>query len=654
MKRIAFIALLFANSAAPAPAAAPVYDLIIRGGTVFDGSGRPGVTTDVGIADGRIVTVGDLARATAKVERDAKGLYVTPGFVSVHDHSDPTLYGRPESLISQGVTTAITNPDGLGPLDIVAQLSVPGGLGLNYGAYIGFNSVWREVMGLTDHRATLEDTARMQGLVLTALKAGAFGLSAGLDYKPGFWAHTDEVVAVAKVASPWRTNFPNHERVFPGNGNSSVAGMTETIEIGRQAGVMPVITHMKLQGPDRGKAAQSFALFAQAARTGTWVGVDAYPYTFGATQLEQLLVPNWAQIGGMEPMLARFKDPALRPRIIAETNSAINDRWGGPATVYLPLPKKELTAYMAEMGGVSGGEAVVRLLEQGQRNVILRFGTEADQHAIIANPLTAVSCDCGATASSVGHPRQWGSYPRFLGRYVRNDHVVGWAEAVRKMTALPATMVGLAERGYLLPGMIADVTIFDPATVVDRATLAQPTLPSVGIRAVIVNGQLAMEDGRLTDARAGVRLVRSKHEPSRPMNFDVERELTINGAVAGAVVTAKLRQGAGMARPTGTLQMTNLPGGRSFTLVPSIVQATRGWASVTGIGHWKDGLEQAITVEVEEADPLSKNRPSLTVLAGGRVLVDGHPEPGSLAVKLQRHRDRRAGELTPGAARATD
>jgi N-acyl-D-amino-acid deacylase len=627
-------ASLLAQMAVAAPPIA--YDLIIRHGTVFDGSGHPGMRADVGIVGDRIVTVGDLSGARARAERDATGLYVTPGFVSVHDHSEPAIYGRPESLITQGVTTAIVNPDGFGPLDIVKQLTVPGGLGLNYGAYVGFGTVWQQVMGLEDRRPTQEQTRQMQALVLKALTEGAFGVSAGLDYKPAFWAKTDEVSAVASIAKPWRTNFPNHDRVWPGNGNSSMAGMAETVKIGADSGVMPVITHMKLQGPDHGKVGAAFAMFAAAERRGVHVGVDAYPYTFGQTSLEQLLIPNWAQAGGNEKMLERFKDPALRARIIAETNETIVKRWGGPESVYLAAKQKELTAYMKEMGNVSGGEAVVRLLERGERAVILRFGLESDQAALLAKPVTVVSCDCGAVTSKTGHPRNWGSFPRFLGRYVREQHLVSWGEAVRKMTALPAAMIGLSERGYLLPGMIADVTVFDPRTVTDRATIDRPTLPSLGIDAVIVNGQVAVDKGTLTGIRAGAPLMRSRHEPSRPMNYATPRSLVVDGWVGGVHARATVSQAGGVARPRGTIRVSGLARGQSFVLAPSLLQGATGWASATGIARWSDGHIGAVTLVAEQADPLAGGKPGFAVLADGKPIVDGSLRAGRVQVHSAR------------------
>lgn len=628
MLAIAVAGSTMAGAANAAPASQS-YDVIIRNGTVFDGTGAEGRVTDVGIVGDRVVAIGDLSKASGAVVKDATGLFVSPGFISVHDHSAPTSYARPEGILTQGVTTAIANPDGGGELDLVKQLNVP--LGLNYGGYIGFNSVWGNVVGYDNRRATPDEIERMKALVLKGLEDGAFGLSSGLDYKPSFWATADEVIAVGKVASGWRTNFTNHERVFPGNGYSSMAGMRETLEIGEKAGMMPVITHMKLQGRDNGKTVEALALATDAKKQGYDVGMDAYPYTYGSTSLEQLTIPSWAQEGGRDAMLARFKDPALRAKIIADTNEQVDVRWMGPKGVYIVDIEKRLPVEMAARGNISAGEAIVQLLEEGNRRVLLSFGTEEDQAALLKDPLQVVSCDCGANTSKVGHPRNWGSFPRFLGRYVREQKLVSWGEAVRKMTALPAAMVGLSERGYLLPGMVADITLFDPKTVIDQSTVEAPTLPSIGIASVIVNGKFALDAGKVTDGTFGARLVRSRHEPSRPMNFDIARSVSAKGAVGGATVAINLTQAANAAAPTGKVSVKGLPGG-TLSFTPSILQTTKGWASVTGTGTRGKGKTEAITLQFEQADPFGDGKPTLTVLADGKPILEGALPAGGVTV----------------------
>ena len=618
-------------SIAQAQTSSPDYDIIIRGGTVFDGTGSEGRIADVGIVNDHVIAIDDLSQKTARTEKDASGLYVTPGFISIHDHSSAEAYRFPVNLLTQGVTTAITNPDGGGPLDFVKQISVP--MGLNYGAYIGFNSIWGEVVGKDDRRATAAEIEHMQKFVVDAMKHGAFGVSAGLDYKPGFWADTDEVIAVVKAAAPFRTGFTNHERVYPGNDYSSMAGMRETIEIGAKSGLMPVITHMKLQGRDQGKSEAALALATDAAKRGLAVGMDAYPYTFGSTSLEQLTIPAWAQEGGEAAMLQRFKDPVLRARIDAETNDQLEKRWGGAGGVYLSDMRRELTDVIVEMDGVSPGEAIMRLLEQGERRVLLRFGTEKDQEAIVSHPLTAVSCDCGATTSFTGHPRNWGSYPKFLGRYVREKQLVSWGEAVRKMTALPATMIGLTERGYLLPGMVADITIFDPATIIDRSTMAEPFLPSTGIKTVIVNGKIVLDNGMVSIVTPGKPLFRTAHEPARPMNIDLDRSVTVQGKVGSLDINAdiRLRQAAGQVQPAGVIKISGMKLGE-MVITAAILQTTDNWASITGIAKTDGGKEAPLTIIAEQADSSENGNPNLIIILNGETVAAGAMKRGSIVV----------------------
>jgi N-acyl-D-amino-acid deacylase len=612
---------LLAVGARSEPNSVMRFDIILRNGTVFDGSGREGVHEDVGIVGDRIMAVGNLSGRQATRVEDVSDLYVIPGIISVHDHTKPDALTRPEGLLTQGVTTAIANPDGFGDVDIVKQMSPPGGLGLNYGAYIGFNAVWQSVVGLDDRRPSDAEIARMRHLVTHALQAGAFGVSAGMDYKPAFWAHTDEVIKVVEAARGWHTNFPDHERVYPGNGYSSLAGQAETIEIGKAAGLAPVITHMNLQGADAGKVQMLFAMITNARSQGSLVGVDALPYAFGTTFLDQLLIPNWAQAGGRDVMLARFKDPVLRKRIVAETGEIISRRWNGPGGVYLDEIKKPLPQVMKEMGNVEAGEAIIRLLEQGLSRVILYYGTKADMEEILRNPLTVVSCDCGATNTTTGHPRQWGSYPHFMATYVGPGRMIPWPEAVRRMTALPATMVGLTERGYLLPGMIADVTVLDPKTISDRSTIDQPTLPSVGIHLVLINGKVAVKDAERAPTAVGLRLARSRHEATRAWDFGIDRHLDLSGHLLdGTTAALALEQSANTARPIGQAHLSIA--GAPIAFSPSILQTADRWASVTGIGHWPDGHMQAVTLLIEQADPLDQGRPHLTVLVDGSVKAD--------------------------------
>lgn len=510
--------LSFAALALAAPAEdAECHDLIVKDGFVLDGTGTPGATMDVAIRGDRIIQMGDLGDLCAKRQLDAQGLYVSPGFISLHDHSVPEAWTTAENLLTQGITSAITNADGRGAADLDAQFESSAEFGVNMGAYIGFNAVWQSVMGMNDRRPSVAELERMRKLIAAGIAAGAWGVSAGLDYKPAYWASTAEVIEVVRAAAASRTNFPNHERLSEANGDSSLAGIAETIEIAEQAQLMPVITHMKLQGSDRGKLSELFELLDGAERRGVQVGADAYPYTYGYTgSMAQLLLPAWAQEGGREATLARLADHEQRRRAAAYIRNQIETRWTGIDGVFFPESRRGLQEVMRELDLDDPGEALIRLYQQADQPIILHFGLEQDVKAILADPRVAVSCDCGATLAKYGHPRYWGAYPRFLGRYVREQRLMSWEEAVRRMTSLPASMIGMTDRGVLAAGMIADITIFDPRTILDRATIQAPALPSEGIRHVIINGTVALHDGKALDARAGRLLRRIVNDASRP------------------------------------------------------------------------------------------------------------------------------------------
>ena len=373
------------------------FDLILRHGTILDGTGGQPYRGDVGVRNGRIAATGDLAGRQAVLDLDVNGLFVAPGFINLHSHAVPGALATAENMLTQGVTTEILNPDGGGSTDIARQLAElsAAGLAVNAGACIGFNSVWAAVVGSSDRRPTAEEIDRMRGLVTRNLEQGAWGVSAGLDYRPGYFARTEEVIKVVQAAEPWRTNFPNHERLTPETGYSCRAGMAETIRIGQSAGVMPVITHMKIQGREQGSAAAVIGMMRQAAAKGHYVAADAYPYLAGQTGLGALLVPVWTQEGGREEMLKRFKDPELRRRIVRETEEAMKARLGGFQGIYLPQTQRRLADIMRDLDA-SPGEAVLQTLEKENVTAIMSFGIEDDLVKILQNPVTAIACDCGA------------------------------------------------------------------------------------------------------------------------------------------------------------------------------------------------------------------------------------------------------------------
>ena len=618
------------------PAAPPgVYDILLRHGTILDGTGMPSYRADVAIAGDRIAAIGDLSTATAPAIIDATGLYVAPGFINIHSHAVPGALPTAENMLTQGVTTEILNPDGGGPTDIERQLTTlgDGGLAVNIGAYVGFNSVWAQVVGPANRRPSADEIAKMRTLVVDGLSHGAWGVSAGLDYKPAYFATTAEVIKVLSVADKWRTNFPNHDRLTPDSGYSSRVGIAETITIGEQAGLVPVVTHMKIQGREQGSASDVTGLMTAASRSGHYTAADAYPYLAGQTALDALIVPAWAQDGGRAEMVKRFRDPQLRPRIVKEAEEAMNARFNGAEGVYLPATRRQLVDIMREMD-VSAGEAVLDIVERENTSAILRFGSEPDLVTVLQHPATAIACDCGASTATHTHPRFYGTFPRVLGHYVRETHALTWEDAVRKMTGLPASTVGMIDRGLLEPGMAADVTLFDPAVVIDHATYEDPARPSDGIRHVIVNGRVALRDGKATGERGGRALVRTEHMPSRPLDVAAARRVTFNGTVDKARVTIDVSQAASARRASGTIRIDdplNTLHGEMHDF--GVLLLADGWASIAGRLKTRGGEDRAAIVIIDQKNPLAADHGAAIVIDAEKgYRVNGTVAPGSVKI----------------------
>jgi N-acyl-D-amino-acid deacylase len=604
-KRAFFLALLLGGATHAQP---PVYDVVIRHGTVLDGSGNPRFAADVAIKNGFIVAIGDVPAGPAANEIEARGLFVAPGFINIHSHASPDALPAAVNMLTQGVTTEIFNADGSGPLDVsdqMARLSTPG-LAVNIGGYIGFNSIWQTVVGSVDRRPTPEEIQRMRGMIAAGLEQGAWGVSAGLDYKPGYFARTEEVIQVVDVARQARTNFTNHDRVTPESNFSSKAGITETLVIGEKSGLMPVVTHMKVTGREKGTAAQVLESLAQATKRGSYTAADAYPYLAGQTGVGALIIPAWAVDGGRPEMLKRFADPVLRPRIIKEAEEAIAARFGGPQSIYLPRTQQALTAVMKEMNA-GAGETILRILEQGpDPGAIIHFGTEDDLIKILQHPSTSMACDCGATTQTRVHPRFYGSFPRVLGRYVREQQIMSWEEAIRKSSWLPAATVGISDRGLIAVGMAADIVVFDPNTVIDRATYEDPALPSEGVTHVFVNGVPALKDGAPTNRKAGRALLRTPHMPSRPAILET-RVAKIKTTAGGRAVVVDVSQPAGARTATGVISIDG------ETYRPGFLQATGNWALVTGVAG-----DHTVSVTIDFGDPRSGGAAVAIVKVDGR------------------------------------
>jgi N-acyl-D-aspartate/D-glutamate deacylase len=609
------------------------FDIVIRNGTVIDGSGNPRFDADVGITNGFIAAIGELDDATAGTHIDATGLFVSPGFINIHSHASPDALPTAVNMLTQGVTTEIFNADGGGPPDIAQQMSqlAAAGLAVNIGGYVGFNQAWATVVGTSDRRPTPDEIAKMRGMIALGLSQGAWGVSAGLDYKPGYFARTEEVVQIVDVARPARTNFTNHDRITPESNFSSKAGVAETVAIGQKSGLVPVVTHMKVQGHEQGSATTILSSMAQATKLGHYTAADAYPYLAGQSGLGALIIPAWAVEGGRDAMLKRFADPTLRSKIITEAEQAMKARFGGADGIYLPRTQQQLTAVMTEMNA-GPGEAVLRILEQGDPGAILRFGLEDDLVKILKDPVTAMACDCGASTATRVHPRFYGSYPRVLGRYVREQKTMTWEDAIRKSSWLPASTVGMTDRGLLALGMAADVTVFDPKTVIDHATYESPALLSEGIKFVVVNGRVVLENGARTNARPGRALYRTHNMPSRPVSRGL-RSVKAQGTAGGRRVSINLTQRAGGREATGTVEIEGLGRMRRF----GVLQVTNGWAHFSafsevtrsGTGTPESGSiavvegGRAIAVFVDLHDPSTQGQATVAVDIDGRPWLRG-------------------------------
>jgi N-acyl-D-amino-acid deacylase len=512
------VACIPAHAPEPPPAAA--YDLLIAGGTVVDGSGAPRYRADVAITGDRIALVSREAvpREGARRTIDATGLIVAPGFIDLHAHLDPLLrLPDAESHVRQGVTTALGGPDGGGPWPLAAYLDSAQslGVGMNVAFLVGHNTVRREVMGLDNRAPTAAELERMRGMVAQAMHEGAFGISTGLRYLPGTFSTIDEVVALSKMAADSGGIYTSHLRE---EGLGLLEGVAEAIEIGRRTGMTVVLTHHKVVGkPMWGASARTLAMVDSARAAGVDVRIDQYPYTATYTGIS-VLIPPWALAGGDSAFESRLGDRALRDSIVRGiVHNILTDRGGGDLSrvqlARVPwqtaLEGRTLHDWAAERGlpptPETGAELVIEAERKGGVSAIYHVLDEGDVDRIMRHPQTMIASDGRLTRPGDGHPhpRWYGTFPRVLARYVRERRVLTLEEAVHKMTGMPAATLRLADRGRLIGGARADVTIFNASSIADRATFEEPHQYPTGIPYVIVNGTLAVDGGRFTGARAG-------------------------------------------------------------------------------------------------------------------------------------------------------
>ncbi|MCC7367022.1 MAG: D-aminoacylase [Chloroflexi bacterium] len=519
-----------------------MFDLILRGGRVLDGTGNSDTRADVAVAGGKIAALGQLGHAEARENVDVTGHIVCPGFVDPHCHSDALPFAADPlpAKILQGVTTEVngncgstafpllpetaellkehqaglfadTPWDWMSCAEFFASLQRVGPVS-NIAQLVGHGALRVAAFGFQNRPPTDDELKVMRRLLAESLEAGAVGLSSGLIYSPGFYSQTAELVALAEVLQGTARPYCSHVR---GETATLFQAHREAIEIGERNGVPVQHSHLKAAGgANHGRAGELLALLDEARSRGVEVNGDAYPYDAGSTRMAALL-PPWSQEGGRDLLLERLTVPSERDRIKQDfrdgipgwENLAGAGGWHRVRVASVQTNEGYLGKSIQEIADEQGKDPVdalcdVLLDERARPTIVVTMMDEADVQRILAHPLVMIGSDAIVTRGKP-HPRTWGTYPRVLGHYAREVGIFSQAEAVRKMTSLPAQKFGLWDRGLVRPGLAADLVVFDPATVIDRATYADPEQSPLGLPHVIVNGQFAVRDGTYTGVRAG-------------------------------------------------------------------------------------------------------------------------------------------------------
>ncbi len=512
-------------------------DLVITGGTIIDGTGAPATAGDVGVTDGRISAVADPGTLTGRTVLDATDAVVSPGFVDLHSHADFSITGHPgaDTALAQGVTTLVTGNCGFSPFPrtdspLLARATSfldseldwswhdAGGYaeavdatepGVNIVLQVGHSALRLAVLGTDDRQPDHDEVREMQRLLAQAAEQGVHGFSTGLVYAPGCYADPSEITALAEVAADHGLLYSTHMR---NEGAALLDAVREALYTSAASGVRLEISHLKSAGrANHGLVVDALALIADAAEHGTDVTCDVYPYTASSTTLTTLL-PEWAMDGGVDRMLARLSEPDARARVHAELSELLAGAVDPAGVVVAEVPETDdaVGCSLADLAGDGGdpADATLRLLvdNDGSVSIVHHGMAEEDMTTVLAHPLSSVASD-GWTLRPSGpgrpHPRSFGTFARVLGRYVRESGTLDLPEAVRSMTSLPASRAGLPDRGVLREGAVADIAVFDPARITDRATFDDPWQLATGVRHVLVAGGLAVEDNALTGGRHG-------------------------------------------------------------------------------------------------------------------------------------------------------
>ncbi|HEX7296884.1 MAG TPA: D-aminoacylase [Pyrinomonadaceae bacterium] len=545
--------MITASSLINSSAQSPQYDVLIRNGRIVDGSGRPSYVADLAIKGDRIAKIGKLTNATATRVIDARGLIVAPGFIDMLGQSETYLLIDPRAMskVMMGVTTEVTGEgESIAPInqrqikeqeDFLKRFNLTidwqtldeyfkrlerQGSGVNLATFVGATQVREFVIGFDDRPPTAAELEQMKQLVAQAMRDGALGLSTSLQYVPARFAKTDELVELAKVAHQFGGIYATHQR---SEANALDKSLAEVFEIAKRAKIPAEIWHLKTAYKKNwGRMPEVLNKIRRARAEGLDVSADIYPYIAGSTSLSACL-PPWALEGGVEKVLERLRDPQTRERLKREISNEARD-WeniylgsGGPSGVLVSaVVNRELDSMQGKRISEIAQEqkkdpldALFDLLlaDHAQTSAIYFMMSEADMNAAMRAPFVSFCTDSGARATdgplagSKSHPRGWGSYPRILGRYVREQKLLSLESAIHKMTGAPAARVGIRDRGLLKSGLFADIAIFDPARVIDRATFEMPNQYPEGIQFVLVNGQIAVDAGQRTPVLAG-RVVR--------------------------------------------------------------------------------------------------------------------------------------------------
>ena len=518
---VAAIATLLANHGS----AQQSFDVLIRGGRVVDGTGAAARVADVGISAGRIAAIGALGGASARSVIEAKSLVVAPGFIDVHTHADEIAqHPLAEHFVRMGVTTVVAGNCGGSADDIAAAFGVieKTGIALNYATFVGHNTVRRAVMGTERRAPTAAELTKMQSLVAKAMADGAVGFSTGLQYVPGTYAEQSEIAALARSAGQAGGLYATHMR---NEGTELEAAVKEALDIGEAAQCPVQISHLKVDAPSRwGASAKALALIDAARVRGMKVAADVYLYDAASSTLG-IRFPSWVLEGGQDAINTRLDDEAMWLKIKEEMKKLIRERGlenysfariasyrADPSLNGLSIPDAARKV-LGQDDLETQLEMMRRMLRAGGASMVYQFMSEDDIGRILRHPHVAIASDSGLNVMGQGvpHPRGYGNAARALARYVRERQVVPLEDAIRKMTSLPADHFGFADRGRLAVGHAADIVLFDPARVTDRATYQQPHAYPDGIIAVLVNGVAVVKDGAHTQARPGRVLRKRPH-----------------------------------------------------------------------------------------------------------------------------------------------